>query len=213
MRYAEAKRAASKVYERLLAQGRAEPQARRDAEKWVKGNYGVDVSLPAPSAAPTVRCARCGKGQRKLFWVEGELARQESLCLDCIRRAFVESASEPPSSARASDSESLRRARAAEETERLWRRHDEDKERRFQERLKRQQEHEQERQRRAERARSSVRAKPRRRKRRDKDFIAFVVVLLLLSGVIVGLAIDPEFMQGLWDRAETAYDNLLRRLE
>ena len=102
----EAQKVASKVYERLLAQGRAEPQARRDAEKWVKGNYGVDVTLPAPSTAPTVRCARCGKGQRKLFWIEGELSRQESLCLDCIRR--VAEATE-------------RRAKAAEAAERLRR--------------------------------------------------------------------------------------------
>ena len=39
---------ADTVYRRLLAQGRSEPDARRDAERWVKGNHGVDVTLPAP---------------------------------------------------------------------------------------------------------------------------------------------------------------------
>ena len=33
---------ADTVYRRLLAQGRSEPDARRDAERWVKGNHGVD---------------------------------------------------------------------------------------------------------------------------------------------------------------------------
>ena len=40
--------AAEKVYERLIAQGRPEPDARRDAEAWVQGNLGVAVQLPAP---------------------------------------------------------------------------------------------------------------------------------------------------------------------
>ena len=39
---------ATTVYRRLLAQGRSEPDARRDAERWVKGNFDVDVTLPAP---------------------------------------------------------------------------------------------------------------------------------------------------------------------
>ena len=39
---------ADTVYRRLLAQGRSEPDARRDAERWVKGNHGLDVTLPAP---------------------------------------------------------------------------------------------------------------------------------------------------------------------
>ena len=39
---------ATTVYRRLLAQGRSEPDARRDAERWVKGNFGLAVTLPAP---------------------------------------------------------------------------------------------------------------------------------------------------------------------
>ena len=37
-----------RVYKKLLAQGRAEPEARRDAEKWVMGNFGIEVKLPEP---------------------------------------------------------------------------------------------------------------------------------------------------------------------
>ena len=36
---------AEKVYLALMRQGRQEAQARRDAEAWVKGNYGVEVKL------------------------------------------------------------------------------------------------------------------------------------------------------------------------
>ena len=65
---AHAERAARKVYERLLKQGRSEPAARRDAEEWVRGNLGAEVTLPAPaSVSPVVadvfsdfRCPRCG---------------------------------------------------------------------------------------------------------------------------------------------------------
>lgn len=39
---------ATTVYRRLLAQGRSEPDARRDAERWVKGNFGLAVMLPTP---------------------------------------------------------------------------------------------------------------------------------------------------------------------
>ena len=39
---------ANTVYRRLLAQGRREADARRDAERWVMGNHGVEVTLPAP---------------------------------------------------------------------------------------------------------------------------------------------------------------------
>ena len=194
----EAQKAASKVYERLLAQGRPEPQARRDAEKWVKGNYGVDVTLPAPSTAPTVRCARCGKGQRKLFWIEGELSRQESLCLDCIRRAaeaterHARVAEETERQARVAE-ETERRARAAEETERLRRRYDEYKERRVQERLKRQQEYEQERQRRvAQQAPPSKQERQRRvaQKAPSSEPVTWVGAMIggvFMAGVGVGV--------------------------
>ena len=37
------------VYDRLLKQGRPEADARRDAERWVFGNNGVEVTLPAPA--------------------------------------------------------------------------------------------------------------------------------------------------------------------
>ena len=37
-----------KVYQALLKQGRAEAEARRDAERWVLENNRVSVSLPAP---------------------------------------------------------------------------------------------------------------------------------------------------------------------
>ena len=37
------------VYDRLLKQGRPEADARRDAERWVLGNNGVTVTLPAPA--------------------------------------------------------------------------------------------------------------------------------------------------------------------
>ena len=40
--------AAEIVYERLLAQGRPEEQARRDAERWVLGNFGIAVKLQEP---------------------------------------------------------------------------------------------------------------------------------------------------------------------
>ena len=40
------------VYDRLLKQGRPEADARRDAERWVLGNNGVEVTLPAPAAPP-----------------------------------------------------------------------------------------------------------------------------------------------------------------
>ena len=40
--------AAEKVYTALLAQGRPEAAARRDAERWVAGNLGVEVKLPDP---------------------------------------------------------------------------------------------------------------------------------------------------------------------
>ena len=39
---------ATTVYRRLRAQGRPEADARRDAERWVKGNFALDVTLPAP---------------------------------------------------------------------------------------------------------------------------------------------------------------------
>lgn len=40
--------AAHKVYNALLRQGRPEADARRDAERWVLGNYGHKVVLPPP---------------------------------------------------------------------------------------------------------------------------------------------------------------------
>lgn len=43
---------AVKVYQRLLQQGRPEPQARRDAEAWVLGNLGVRITLPEPEPNP-----------------------------------------------------------------------------------------------------------------------------------------------------------------
>ena len=43
---------AVKVYQRLLQQGRPEPQARRDAEAWVLGNLGVGITLPEPEPDP-----------------------------------------------------------------------------------------------------------------------------------------------------------------
>ena len=45
----KAKQNGTKVYQTLLRQGRPEADARRDAEQWVMGNYGVDVTLEAPS--------------------------------------------------------------------------------------------------------------------------------------------------------------------
>ena len=50
----EARKASLKVYRRLLAQGRPEQDARRDAERWVKGNLGVEVSIRP-------KCKRCGR--------------------------------------------------------------------------------------------------------------------------------------------------------
>ena len=44
-----AHRQADTVYRRLLAQGRPEADARRDAERWVMGNHGVEVKLAEPS--------------------------------------------------------------------------------------------------------------------------------------------------------------------
>lgn len=49
--------AAKKVYRRLLDQGRSDEEARRDAERWVKGNLGVDVELPKPART----CSACGQ--------------------------------------------------------------------------------------------------------------------------------------------------------
>ena len=45
MRPEKARENAIKVYRTLLRQGRPETDARRDAEAWVKGNYGVEVLL------------------------------------------------------------------------------------------------------------------------------------------------------------------------
>ena len=86
----EAQKAASRVYERLLAQGRAEPAARRDAERWVKGNYGIDIVLPPPTLT-TWTCSLCQKKHRKVFWLERQ-ARQEAFCLQCIRQTWAEQA-------------------------------------------------------------------------------------------------------------------------
>ena len=50
---------ARKVYEVFLKQGREEDVARRNAEAWVRGNYGVEVKLAetvvvSGRAVPTV---------------------------------------------------------------------------------------------------------------------------------------------------------------
>ena len=44
-------KAAQTIYDVLLRQGRAEPDARRDAQRWVEGNYGYEVVLPVPAKA------------------------------------------------------------------------------------------------------------------------------------------------------------------
>ena len=45
--------AGRKVYERLLAQGRTELEARHDAERWVKGNLGMDIRIDTvPTTGP-----------------------------------------------------------------------------------------------------------------------------------------------------------------
>lgn len=44
---------ATTVYHRLMQQGRAEAEARADAERWVEGNFGISVTLP-------VKLAPCG---------------------------------------------------------------------------------------------------------------------------------------------------------
>ena len=52
---------AAKVYLALMRQGRQEAQARRDAEAWVKGNYGVEVELSPEDVSPH-NCPRCIRG-------------------------------------------------------------------------------------------------------------------------------------------------------
>ena len=54
---------AETVYKRLIAQGRSESDARRDAERYVEGNFGVKVSLKGPArSAEGHRCPRCVRG-------------------------------------------------------------------------------------------------------------------------------------------------------
>ena len=49
--------AAEKVYGVLLRQGRSEAAARRDAERWVLGNYGIGVDLAASPSQPPIPSA------------------------------------------------------------------------------------------------------------------------------------------------------------
>lgn len=41
----DAKNAGWKIYDRLRGQGRSQDDAIRDAERWVKGNYGLEIEL------------------------------------------------------------------------------------------------------------------------------------------------------------------------
>ena len=50
-------KAAQKIYRTLLRQGRSEAAARRDAERWVLGNYGIGVDLAASPSQPPIPSA------------------------------------------------------------------------------------------------------------------------------------------------------------
>lgn len=82
----------TKIYKTLISQGRSETQARRDAEQWVMGNHGIEITLPVLTSSTEnilnrakrntvsnpIICKSCGAR-----WISGKRFSHSGLCLSC----------------------------------------------------------------------------------------------------------------------------------